>query len=441
MAKCFRTPGLTVTGTVGPGLSVLKPSPIDPAKFSRSLIQRIYQHARAEGWLPPGSVVVDCFGGVSLGALDACLLGCTHVAVELEPRFHLLALQNKALWDRKYGHLPGYGEAVCLQGDSRQLGEVLSKADVVVSSPPYADRCSNDNQRTLARNGLQQGHNEGDGTTYGDTPGNLAAMVVGSPPFGASLSTNPSAQILAGSGGRMAASCTQPDGYGSTPGNLGTLPSGEVQAVITSPVYPGCVHDGNGIDPTKLTGNVAGVHSQAKAEGYGQTPGQLGRLPEGRVQAVVSSPPWDGGAPALVPERQRVTSSPKDHGGPGPQYAAMATLGEADTFWSAARTILTQCSQVLPPGGHAIFVVKAYVKAGQLVDFPGQWAALCQAVGFQPLHTHHALLTTDHGTELGLFGGETVRHSKRVSFFRRLHEAKRPDLAIDYEVVQCFGKP
>jgi hypothetical protein len=56
-----------------------------PAKFARGLIQHIYQHAREEGWIAPGSVVLDCFGGVSLGALDACLMGCTHVAVELEP--------------------------------------------------------------------------------------------------------------------------------------------------------------------------------------------------------------------------------------------------------------------------------------------------------------------------------------------------------------------
>jgi hypothetical protein len=61
-------------------------------------------------------------------------------------------------------------------------------------------------------------------------------------------------------------------------------------------------------------------------------------------------------------------------------------------------------------------------------------------VGLAPLHEHHALLTTDHGTELGLFGGETTRQSKRISFFRRLHETKRPDLAIDCEVVQCFVK-
>ena len=61
-------------------------------------------------------------------------------------------------------------------------------------------------------------------------------------------------------------------------------------------------------------------------------------------------------------------------------------------------------------------------------------------MGFTTLHEHHALLTTDHGTELGLFGGEMRRVSKRVSFFRRLAEAKGSP-AIDWETVQCFVKP
>ena len=46
-----------------------------PAKFSRALIRRIYDHCREEGWLPEGSVVIDPFGGVALGALDAMRLG------------------------------------------------------------------------------------------------------------------------------------------------------------------------------------------------------------------------------------------------------------------------------------------------------------------------------------------------------------------------------
>jgi hypothetical protein len=58
-----------------------------PAKFSRALIQRIYEHVVAEGWAKPGDVVVDPFAGVALGALDAQRLGLNYVGVELEQRF------------------------------------------------------------------------------------------------------------------------------------------------------------------------------------------------------------------------------------------------------------------------------------------------------------------------------------------------------------------
>ena len=63
-------------------------------------------------------------------------------------------------------------------------------------------------------------------------------------------------------------------------------------AVVTSPPYAESVHGGNSIDLTKTTGNVAGEHSQAKADAYGQTPGQIGALKAGDLDAVVTSPPY-----------------------------------------------------------------------------------------------------------------------------------------------------
>src|SRR5208283_2373424 len=58
--------------------------------------------------------------------------------------------------------------------------------------------------------------------------------------------------------------------YGTTPGNIGNLKSGTLDGCVTSPPYAESVHDGNGIDQSKLTGNRAGRNTQAKAEGYGQ---------------------------------------------------------------------------------------------------------------------------------------------------------------------------
>jgi hypothetical protein len=104
----------------------------------------------------------------------------------------------------------------------------------------------------------------------------------------------------------------------------------KAECILSSPPYVHSVHSGNGIDPTKLTGNPAGKHSQAFVEGYsaiissppynlpmsqdhngskgggrgtqpsetgafvkyGNSPGQIEGLAMGDVQAVISSPPY-----------------------------------------------------------------------------------------------------------------------------------------------------
>lgn len=68
--------------------------------------------------------------------------------------------------------------------------------------------------------------------------------------------------------------------------------AGKTDSVLASPPYAGSVHDGNGIDASKLTGNPAGPNSQAGNGGYGQSAGQIGALKAGSVDGVVSSPPF-----------------------------------------------------------------------------------------------------------------------------------------------------
>ena len=82
-----------------------------PEVFGR-LIKRIYEHTTAEGWLQPGDHVVDPFGGVALGGLDAMRLGLHWTGVELEPRFWKIGQENIKLWNARFridaqvGHRP-----------------------------------------------------------------------------------------------------------------------------------------------------------------------------------------------------------------------------------------------------------------------------------------------------------------------------------------------
>ena len=53
-----------------------------PAKYSRALIRRIYAHAVEEGWVERNSVIIDPFGGIALGGLEAMRRGLHWVGIE-----------------------------------------------------------------------------------------------------------------------------------------------------------------------------------------------------------------------------------------------------------------------------------------------------------------------------------------------------------------------
>src|SRR5512143_2277384 len=77
-----------------------------PAKFSNKLISRIYDHMVAQGWVKPGDIVLDPFGGVGLGAFDAMRLGLRWRGIELEANFANLGNQNIALWNHRFSRMP-----------------------------------------------------------------------------------------------------------------------------------------------------------------------------------------------------------------------------------------------------------------------------------------------------------------------------------------------
>lgn len=311
-----------------------------PAKISFSLAERIYRHIIEEGWVVAGSKICDPFGGIAGTAYHALLRGLCWTGVELEPRFVALGQQNIDAWNARYAaRLPGYGTtARLLQGDSRNLAQVVSVANLCLSSPPYES--SDQNYKA---------------------------------------------------------------GWARFHATRAPLHKNDIQ----------------------------------REAAYGNSEGQLGQMRAGEFAAAVRSPPWDNGAPPIAPERVRESHSPGDHGAAGPAYVAMPVM---DNFWSAAAVIVAQTYAVLAPGGHACWVVKSFVRNKQIVDFPGQWRALCEAAGFVTLHEHHALLTEPRGTQLAHDGQHKNKDVARKSFFRRLAE-KKGSPAIDYEVVLCMSKP
>ena len=360
-----------------------------PAKMSYALLKRILSHAKEQGYLREGDVILDPFGGIGSTGILGAYEGYQVVCVELEEKFCKLAEQNfeihKDAWIEFDNTFP-----IILQGDSRRLCEIVEKADCIVSSPPF--------QQSMVESGdPNYAHKfHGNQKDYGNSAGQLGAMkpgkvdmVVSSPPYQEQIvrKRDIGKSNQGATGGKH---CF--DEYGITKSNLGNLKSGDVDLVLSSPPYEGSIQtDGDGIDWSKIKegGTNKTLARAAVGTGYGKSEGQLAEA-------------------------------------------------QGDTFWSAARIIIEQCHQILKPGGVAIWVVKSFVRKGKIVDFPGDWQRLCESAGFKTVCIHHAMLVkeTEHKT---LFGHTEVKRKERKSFFRRLAESKGSP-RIDYEVVLCMQK-
>jgi DNA modification methylase len=347
------------------------------------------------------------------------------------------------------------GQSVRTQGygGPGNLGNLSAgTVDAVVSSPPFQDQFpAHDSQENYS--GFQHVgsvRNRDTGYKYaGNSPGQLSLCasgsvdaVVSSPPFGdndtrpTALGTGKPTRADGDGAGRNKGDYV----YGETDGQLGTLPMGQAEAVVSSPpflgAHGGATDRGSLRPPNDTTDRVR--------SGYGDSIGQLSSMPEGVANAVVTSPPF-------VDARQNTTASVK---GGTPTAHDPEAMGQSDgnlhsmregneageTFWQAAKTIVQECFALLRPGGLAAWVVKSFVRDGKIVDFPGDWRKLCEAVGFETLEEIHASFVK-RDEHPGLFGEPVVKSKKRASFFRRLHEAKHPELAIDFEVVWIMRKP
>lgn len=425
-----------------------------PAKFSRALIRKIYDHVVDEGWANKGDSVVDPFGGVALGGFDAMRHGLNWYGCELEEKFVGLGNQNIALWNERFSRMPNWGTARLIQGDSRRLAEVLSAADCCVSSPPYAgneksDYLMSDDGKTRRRDekrGFRQGHGcfRGSEGAYGSSEGQLGAMKEGD--LNLAISSPPYLCDQFGGGGNKHDKVidAMKAGYGATEGQLGAMPEG--QLCVSSPPYnPPMSQDHNG-----SRGGQRGTTPSEKGAfvKYGVGEGQLeGLSMEGHALAV-SSPPFESSTQVNNTPGDMTEGRARWEGGKNSaarvkqDYADYGdnNLGNerGETFWSASRLILEQLHQVIIPGGHAVFVVKAFVRDKKIVDFPGQWAQLCEAVGFKLLHHHRASLVEHSGTQGGFHEDKEIR-VERKSFFRRLAESKGSP-RIDNESVLCFER-
>ena len=241
-----------------------------PAKMAWGLTVRIFQHLFDRGWLREGDLVADPFGGIGTTGLVAAAFGCLCILVELEEKFCKLAEENFKL-NRGQWEKMGKPHPVILQGDSRQFASLIQEAvSSVITSPPFLDTRSNTTQSTPAKSGgivVERMSIVAFGTRYGDTEGQIGAMKEGKlDEVVSGIITSPSyseSEIAKGD----AKQASIPDrkrrradkkwhGYGVAEGQLGGMPEGDhqevVSAICTSPPYASSMSsEKSGIDWSK----------------------------------------------------------------------------------------------------------------------------------------------------------------------------------------------
>jgi hypothetical protein len=357
-------------------------------------------------------------------------------------------------------------------GDSAgQLARLpAGDVDAVVSSPPFLDARSTQTDKGSIKGSTPTAH---DPEAMGVSAGNLQAMRAGD--VDAIVSSPPFTQGYAGGGGinvkgygadgadKVGARTYQGTGAERVAGNLEALPLGDVDAVVSSPPWGDNTEGAFGAHKFKTpehglqAGRGHGASDAARLrqlerdreKTYGDSAGQLAAMPMEDVDAVVSSPPYEGSLSASEDgidwQKANSEETPRHQlkgQSAAPSYPTNGdNIGNAtgETFWSAAHQIVTESFAILKPGGTAVWVVKAFVRDKKVVDFPGDWRKLCERVGFETLCEIHASLVAEE-TKSHLFDGEVTTRRERKSFFRRLAE-KKGSPPIDYETVYFMRKP
>ena len=186
-------------------------------------------------------------------------------------------------------------------------------------------------------------------------PGSVADAIVSSPPYANGCThtggADPQPQHIQGGPLQYVA-------YGEDPAQLGGLPAGSVaDAIVSSPPYAAISMNDNTptINTPPRPGDVRQYQRKAPIREYGAQPGQLAALPTGAVEAVVSSPPYEA---SLNSDKAREVRPTDNEGIDKRCWGTMANgansatrygtapqqLGntQGTTFWEAAKSILEQ---------------------------------------------------------------------------------------------------
>jgi hypothetical protein len=246
--------------------------------------------------------------------------------------------------DEGYGHSDG------------QIGDLPDPPAASVLSAPYGAKGVHDHDaerearfaeaRGRTKESVQQ-YIEGD---YGSTPGQIGnlpdppAASVLSAPYAAAENRRAAGKVQDGEVSDAITRAYDATNHGQTDGQIANLPDKDVAAVTSAPYSGDLKHDRTFAErdaragETKDLTNACGRGSFRGSPTYGETPGQIGRLPD----ACVTSAPFEDSLASDDPEKRGgfLKSDPKRRNDP----SLTATYGDA-------AAVTSQPYEATPGGG------------------------------------------------------------------------------------------
>lgn len=432
-----------------------------PAKMSRLLCQRIFDHGKQKGYWSPGDLIIDPFGGIGTTGLIGAYRGYQVISIELEKEFYDLALQNRDKNLPKINKL-SHPRPIFINADSRKILDILGEEAGCVTSPPFLASkggagginkkgYGENSQDKVGERTYQAANGNRDDKNVEILPEGNHGLVVGgitSPPYGSEITKNRSGHLetdrLASKGkddqsyGRMRDGLPMEE-YGDSEGQIGAMPTG----AITSPPWEDSLSNEIDQHTRKELAVAAGISNSADQPPIPPSGAITSPPYENSVNSFRSGIDWDK---AGRPERNNPSDSRQAVQAAGLAFNYGQTQGQigaqsGDTYWSAVALIYQQIFHLLPPGGAFALVVKDFVRKKKRVPLCDQTAELLQAIGFEIPERILAMLVKEIPQTIDMFTGDsTPRLVERKSFFRRLAE-KKGSPRIDWEEVIWAVKP
>lgn len=358
-----------------------------PAKMVLGLQIYLIEH-----YTKVGETILDPMAG-SGTVLVGCALGRNIICVELEQKF---VDMQKANWEKikSLGPMLGYkmGEATVLQGDARQLQDLLM--DKCIFSPPYAE--------TLQK-----------GKSLKERTDGMAEMLRKERPYSYDKTGADSAN----------------KGCGDNDNNISYLPYGEISAVISSPPHGNRLSDDacKDNDPQRMSYRQA----LGKADAVITSPPYEQSLTDGHTKKRTDGTEFGYADVDESVERLRNhgRTNPKAGGPYGrslghPYSGAAENIGnlKSDNYLEAMLLVYQNCYKVLRDGGLLCLVVKNFIRDKKIVRLDLDTIKLCEKVGF-------------------ILKERLKRKLTSQSFWRIIYQRKFPDAPkIEFEDILIFAK-